>query len=558
MLKNLHVKNLALIDEAEVEFDGGLNILTGETGAGKSIIIDSINLALGEKVPKEMIRDEEIPALVELTFSVDNEFVENALKEADIYPVDNEVLLSRKIVNGRAVSRINGETVTAKELKAAADVFIDIYGQQESQILLNRHKHMELLDSFCIDEIGPEKVKMQELYNEYHALLKEYNDSDINEADKKKEEDLLSFETSEIEAANLKENEDVEVENHYNRMLNSKKVAEAVSLSLEAFFSEGFSVSDCIGRAIREFAPISDFDEEAANIYSQLTTQEDLLNDLSHALSNYRDSLEFSEEDFYATEERLNVINHLKDKYGNSIEEINASYEKRMARLKALEDIDNYRNELKAKLDDAEKRMLSQCEILTNIRKKNAASLTFKVTQCLIDLNFLDVKFDMSFEECVPNKDGKDTPYFIISLNPGEPLKPLEKIASGGELSRIMLALKSVLAKNEKTGTLIFDEIDSGISGRTAQMVSEKINEISRDTQVILITHLPQIAAMADTHFLIEKNVVDSATISSIKRINEEETVKELARMLGGVSVTDTVISNAREMRELALREKIR
>ncbi|MBQ1871800.1 MAG: DNA repair protein RecN [Lachnospiraceae bacterium] len=556
MLKNLHVKNLALIEEAEVTFNEGLNILSGETGAGKSIIIDSINLALGEKVPYEMVRDEEKPALVELIFSVENDYQRHALEELMIEPEDDCVILSRKIMNKRAVARINSETVTAKELKQVASVFIDIYGQQEHQTLLDKRKHLVLLDSFLGDDIAAEKAKMKDLYDMYHAIEKELKESEIDEASRNREMDLLRYEISEIEAADIKDNEDNEVEERYRIMSGAAKVAKAVSVSRDAFFGEGMSVSECVGRAIREFTPVSDFDDEAAEIYKQMNDAEDILNGLSHSLNSYLDSLEFSDEEFYEVESRLNVINNLKGKYGNTVDDIKKALEDRKVKLQKYEDFDVYREELLRKYELAKKEMLAQCEVVSGIRRKGASALTFKVTQSLIDLNFLDVKFDMRFEKVSPSENGFDSPEFMISVNPGEPLKPLTQVASGGELSRIMLALKSVLAENDKVGTLIFDEIDTGISGRTAQMVSSKMNEISDSTQIIAITHLPQIASMADSHYLIEKSVDNNVTLSSIKLLDHEGSIEELARMLGGVMVTDAVLENAREMKRLAENEK--
>jgi DNA repair protein RecN (Recombination protein N) len=556
MLKNLHVKNLALIEEAEVTFNEGLNILSGETGAGKSIIIDSINLALGEKVPYEMVRDEEKAALVELIFSVENDYQRHALEELMIEPEDDCVILSRKILNKRAVARINSETVTAKELKQVASVFIDIYGQQEHQTLLDKRKHLVLLDSFLGDDIAVEKAKMKDLYDVYHVIEKELKESEIDEASRNREMDLLRYEISEIEAADIKDNEDNEVEERYRIMSGAAKVAKAVSVSRDAFFGEGMSVSECVGRAIREFTPVSDFDDEAAEIYKQMNDAEDILNGLSHSLNSYLDSLEFSDEEFYEVESRLNVINNLKGKYGNTVDDIKKALEDRQAKLQKYEDFDVYREELLQKYEFAKKEMLDQCEVVSGIRKKGASALTFKVTQSLIDLNFLDVKFDMRFEEVSPSENGFDSPEFMISVNPGEPLKPLTQVASGGELSRIMLALKSVLAENDKVGTLIFDEIDTGISGRTAQMVSSKMNEISDSTQIIAITHLPQIASMADSHYLIEKSVDNNVTLSSIRLLDHEGSIEELARMLGGVMVTDAVLENAREMKRLAENEK--
>ncbi len=557
MLQSLHVKNLALIDEAEVEFLGGLNILTGETGAGKSIIVGSMNLALGEKIPKDMVRDEEIPALVELVFSVDNEEQKNQLLDLGIEPEGDMIILSRRISGGRSVARINSETVTVSVLKTVAAVFIDIYGQHEHQTLLNRKKHLQLLDSYGKDVIQSEKEKMASIYKEYKEIKKKREAVVSDERERMKELELLKYEISEIEAVDLRENEDEELEERYRIMMGSKKVAKAVGDSYECFSGEGESASFLVGRAIREFSTISNFDQRSEELFEQMNQVEDLVSQLGRELGGYLESLNFSEEEFYEVSQRLDAINHLKDRYGQSIEEVFDQLEDKIKRVTELEDYDRYMAELEQQWDAISQKAAKQCEKLTTLRKKMASELTFKVTQALIDLNFLDVAFDMRFESNeMITANGWDDPQFVISVNPGEPLKPIETVASGGELSRIMLAMKSVLAANDKISTLIFDEIDTGISGRTAQMVAEKMNDIGQGTQVISITHLPQIAAMADNHFLIEKEVRDNVTISSIRKLNEEEGHQELARMLGGVVITDAVLQNAKEMRQLALSMK--
>ena len=554
MLQSLHVKNLALIDEAEVEFYEGLNILTGETGAGKSIIVGSMNLALGEKIPKDMVRDESNPAFVELIFHIDNEEQERQLRELEIIPEDDTVILSRRISGGRSVARINSETVTVSQLKAVASIFIDIYGQHEHQTLLNRKKHLQLLDEYGKELLAPEKEKMSKLYDKYKELKKKREESLSDETERSKELDLLRFEISEIDAANLKPQEDQELEERYRIMVGAKKVAMAVGSSYQCISGEGESASFLVGRAMREFSSVSDFNRISEEIFDQMSQLEDLMNQLGRDLSAYLDELNFSEEEFYEVESRLDVINHLKDKYGQSIVEIEQALDKKQQQVEEIENYDQFLMNLETDWKKINDEILEQCECLTALRRKLASELTFKVTQALIDLNFLDVAFDMNFEKTKePTSIGWDDPQFVISVNPGEALKPIEHVASGGELSRIMLAMKSVLATNDKISTLIFDEIDTGISGRTAQMVAEKMNDIGRTTQVISITHLPQIAAMSDAHFLIEKKVQEQATVSNIRKLTEEEGYHELARMLGGVVITDAVLENAKEMRQLAL-----
>ena len=553
MLLNLHVKNLALIEEAEVDFKPGLNILTGETGAGKSILVGSMNLALGEKIPKDMLRDGESSALVELTFCIDTPEQQKQLEEMEIFPENGEIFLSRKITGGRSVARINGETVSVNQLKQVAAIFVDIYGQHEHQTLLNRKKHLELVDAYGQEQTAPVKEKLSVAYKEYKKLKEEMEAGTLDEEEKNRELDLLNHEIKEIRSANLQMGEDEELETLYRKMQNSNKMAKSAGIALQYLDGDGESASTLVGRSIREISSIEGLDDFISSISQQICQVEDLLNGVTRELAAYLSDLDFSEEEFYETEQRLDAINRLKDKYHCSLEGVLSQCETKEQRVQQLQDYEDYVKRLDAEYQRKRKEVLALCEELTAIRKKCASKLTFKVSQALIDLNFLDVKFDMAFDTLKePTENGMDAPQFMISVNPGEPLKPLENVASGGELSRIMLAMKSVLAQNDKVGTLIFDEIDTGISGRTAQMVSEKMSDIGRNTQVISITHLPQIAAMADTHFLIEKKVENQETISNIRLLSEEESVLELARMLGGVSITDAVIANAKEMKELA------
>ncbi|SFP95711.1 DNA repair protein RecN (Recombination protein N) [Lachnospiraceae bacterium XBB1006] len=557
MLQSLHVKNLALIEESEVEFAPGLNILTGETGAGKSIIVGSMNLALGEKIPKDMVRNEEKPALVELIFELDNEEQANQLRELEIEPEANQVVLSRRITGGRSVARVNGETVPVSVLKEVASIFIDIYGQHENQTLLNKKKHLVLLDEYAKEALAEDLHCQQELFKKYRDLKKKREESVTDEKARNREIELLQYEINEIEAANLMQGEDETLEERYRMMSGAKKVVGALRACHELLIGEGESASGLIGRATREGQTVQDFSKRGEELYGQLLELEDLVTQTGRDVAGYMEELNFSEEEFYEVQERLDVINHLKDKYGDEIPEIMEQLRMRQERLAELSDYEQFLSRLEKEWEENVSNMQAQCRKLTEIRKKFAAELTFKVTQALIDLNFLDVKFDMQFHTLKePTAMGIDEPEFVISVNPGEPLKPIDHVASGGELSRIMLAMKSVLAANDKISTLIFDEIDTGISGRTAQMVAEKMNEIGRQTQVISITHLPQIAAMADQHFLIEKTVVDDATISTITRLSEDEEITELARMLGGAVISDAVLLNARDMRTRAKQMK--
>lgn len=557
MLQNLHVKNLALIDETEVDFRNGLNILSGETGAGKSIIIGSINLALGEKVQKEMLRENADYALVELIFSVTDEKQKELLRELDVFPENDEVILSRKIVNGRGVAKVNAESVPASKMREIASILIDIHGQHEHQSLLSKKKHLEILDDYAKEEIFDPKEKLREAYKNYRALLEELKAADVDEEERLREISFLEYEIKEIEDADLKEGEDEALEADYRKFSNGKKIMEAVNAAYQYTGNQSDNVSELTGRALRELNAASAYDEKVKGLEEQLLEIDNLVNDFNRELVDYIDETEFDDETFYRMEKRLDELNHLKSKYGSTIADILSELEKKQGRLQQLQDFDQYIGNLKQKLADAEQDLKKYCDKVSKIRKKYAKKLTGAVTEALKDLNFLDVKFEMEFGQTADyTANGTDDPEFLISTNPGEPVKPLGKVASGGELSRIMLAIKTVLADQDAIETLIFDEIDSGISGRTAQMVSEKMNVLAKNHQIICITHLPQIAAMADAHYLIEKSVENKTTVSKIKCLSGEESIDELARMLGGVEITEKVRESAREMKELAHQKK--
>ena len=557
MLQSLHVKNLALIDEAEVDLTSGLNIMTGETGAGKSIIIGSINIALGEKVPKEMIRDNADYGLVELTFFVESERVKKALADLEIELEDDCLIISRKIINGRSISKINAETVPVSKVRQAAALLIDIHGQHEHQSLLVKKNHIHILDEYAKTELKVEKEQLKEAYTAYKALKKELEEADTDTSEREREISFLSYEVDEIEEAQLMAGEDEQLEQEYKWLVNGQKILEAASGAYEKT-AEGFeSATEQISYALKNLSSVSEYDEQLADFESQLSEIDNLLNDFNRELASYLADTTFDEQTFTEVENRLNVINHLKTKYGSTIEEILIACKEKKERLEKLADYDTYLADLKQRFADSEKELEQHSEKVSKIRKKAAEELTEAIRKQLMDLNFLDVSFSMQFQRTDSfMANGFDDAEFMISTNPGEPQKSLEKIASGGELSRIMLAIKSVSADADAVGTLIFDEIDTGISGRTAQMVSEKMNALGRDHQIICITHLPQIAAMADSHYLIEKSVSNQTTISTIRPLDQEESISELARMLGGVKITKMVLENAREMKELAANTK--
>jgi DNA repair protein RecN (Recombination protein N) len=552
MLVSLSVKNLALIDQTEVNFTEGLNILSGETGAGKSIIIGSVTLALGAKADSDMIRTGAEYALIELTFQSFDRDVKQCMEEMEL-PVeeDGSILISRKLQQNRSVFRINGETATIKQIRSLSELLMDIHGQHDHQSLLHREKHLEILDSFAEAELKDPMELLRSEYHELKKLEKEYQETMTDDSVRVREMDLAQFEITEISEAALKDGEDILLEKKYQRMVNSRRILEAVGLAATMVETEDtMAMGSQIDRALRELRSVSGYDEKLQELETQLEQIDSLLMDFGHGISGYMESMEFDEEDFRLTEERLNVINHLKAKYGSSIEAVKEYLSEKEERLEKLEHYEMHRRETEHKIEQLRKLVLQECEKVSGIRKKASEELSGKLRKALTDLNFLHVEFNIDVRpqpEAVTAR-GYDDVEFMISTNPGEPLRPLHMVASGGELSRIMLALKTVIADRDAIETLIFDEIDSGISGKTAWKVSEKLGELAREHQIICITHLPQIAAMADTHFYIEKSTDGSSTVTSITKIEENARIQELARMLGGSSESPAALENAKEL----------
>ena len=559
MLQSIHVKNLALIQETEVEFGPGLNILTGETGAGKSLLIGSVNLALGGKFEKEMLRKDAESALVELIFSEDDPKVRDKLLKMELEPLeDGTLIISRKLQVGKSTCRINGETVTAKQVKELAELLLDIHGQHEHQSLLHKKNHLEILDSYCGEELLAAAEVVDQLYTQLSKLRRELQSEAMDETEKAKEQSLAEFEWQEIQAAKLVPGEDEELEQRYRLMTNSKRIMEGLTESYQytgGDFESG--ASGALSRALRALRGVSMYDTKLEELEGQLTEIDSLLSDYNRDLSEYMDDCEFDGEDFAKVEERLNTLNHLKGKYGGTLQAVLQYGEERQQLLEKLTDYDAYMEKLKQKLNDTEKQLMDACGRLSAIRVRNAKALAAQLKEALKQLNFLTVEFEIAVRpEQTVTARGYDDVEFLISTNPGESLMPLSQVASGGELSRVMLAIKTVLAGRDVIGTLIFDEIDAGISGRTAWKVSEQLNTVAQSTQVLCITHLPQIAAMADSHFVIEKSSTEDNTITDIRCLASEDSLGELARLLGSDALTEAALTNAREMRSQALAYK--
>ena len=556
MLEGLHVKNLVIIDEAEVSFGGGLNILTGETGAGKSVVIGSINLALGAKAGKSLVRAGKESGFVELIFSVNND-VGDKLRGLDIIPEDGLVVITRKFTGERSVSKINGETVTLSKVKEAAALLLDIHGQTENQTLQLSKNHLELLDKYLKEEVKPYKKRLKDLVTEYRNKENELLGYSADEASISRELDFLKYECKEIESAKLVKDEEEELDKKVRKYSSSSKI---VSLIEEARknLSDNGGADDSIGSIVRAMSRLSDVDETSVELLNQISEIESLLNDFERSLSDYADDNVFDEVDFMQSEARLDKIRGIYAKHGGSYKTTIDFLDASLAQIEKLEHASEYKEKLSMEVEKLKKVILSECDELTKVRKRGALKLSKLVKQSLIDLNFLQVEFDVEF---AGSKDftskGNDEIIFKISTNPGEPMRSISEVASGGELSRIMLALKSVMADTDEIPTMIFDEVDTGISGRTAQMVAEKMALLSAKRQIIAITHLAQIAAMADNHYLIEKKADENHTATDIRRLDEAEEVSELARILGGVAVTENVINSARVMKKLATDTKI-
>ena len=552
MLVSLHVKNMALIREEEILFGEGLNILSGETGAGKSILIGSMNAALGAGNFKDYQTNNEEASLVELIFTAENSQAEEFLKENGIDCEDGQIILTRKYQNGRTMNRINGETVPLGLIREAASMLIDIHGQHQYQTLLKQQSYRELLDRYAVEELKDLPAVCAAKYRELAGLRSELEKAGMNESERAKQIDLIRYELEEIENAALQAGEDEILEAQFRRMDNSQKILETLS-EISMLLSGSSGAADSISRCARLMSQVAGLDPQLNAFSEELDQIDSLLSDFGRELSTGLDEFAFDEETYHETEERLDLINRLKLKYGRTIEKILEELEKRRSEYERLQNYETWMEELRTKICAAEKELKSVCTKIHEIRVKNAAILEKKIAAALQDLNFPQVLFHIDVTQTDEiHSHGSDEINFLISVNPGMSIRPVREIASGGELSRIMLAIKSVMADQDAVGTLIFDEIDTGISGRTAQKVSEKIAVIARSHQVICITHLAQIAAMADEHFAIEKSVEEDRMYTHVRRLNQEEQEEELARILGGAVITETVRQSAAEMKKLA------
>jgi DNA repair protein RecN len=553
MLLELHIRNMALIEKADLDFRSGFTVLSGETGAGKSILIDSINFALGAKTSKEIIREGAEFAYVELIFKILDKGKIEYIKSLDFNILEDGILIiSRKLSTSRSILKVNDESITIAKLSTLTGLLIDIHGQHEHQSLLSKAKHLSIVDGMLDKEALALKATIQALYDRYKEIKNKLSlddDSFIRE----REIDILKYEIREIEISRLKPNEEEKLNMAYRKLKAVSNINDNLTDVIEILDNTD------IGSAVTSLEEISSFSPELKEFEQELYDLDAKICDINRDIKAYFDKLDYSEENFEKIQKRLDFVNRFTNKYTSDTDKLAFILKTKKERLRDLLNFDSDREKLGRELENLEMEFTDLSSSLRLLRKKVAKILEENIKNNLIELNFINVEFKIEFKELDNfSANGLDDIEFMISTNPGNPLKPLKDVASGGELSRVMLAFKSVLANVDDIDTLIFDEIDTGISGRTAQKVAEKISYISKEHQVLCITHLPQIAAMADCNYLIEKSSDGIETKTSIENIKDESLVLELARLLGGSEITKAVLDTAKEMKELANKYKNR
>lgn len=552
MLNSLYIKNIAVVESAEIEFENGFNILTGETGAGKSIIIDSLNILKGERASKELIRSGEQKARVDGVFSVDIETQRILSDQFGVEAEDGQIIISREITaDGKNNIRINGMPVIVSLLKEVGEYLVNIHGQHDNTSLLAKKTHIKLLDSFAENEISAVYNEYKEVYDELKKKSQELECMETDEQEKARRLDMLSFQIDEIGAASLSVGEDDELFEKKTFLENAGKIAEKTRNAYDILFDGSDmqkSANDALWDGIGELQEVADFDGELKKIHDELSDLAYEISDKMRPLRKYIDALSFEPYELQQVEDRLDLIYNLKRKYGSTIELILKYAQDATHESENIIRSDERAAELRAEIEKLQQKRNLLGEKLTQIRSKFGKELSKQVENHLAELNMVKVRFMVEIKETNYGTSGKDDVEFLICTNVGEDFKPLTKIASGGELSRIMLAMKSVLTLSEREKTLVFDEIDTGVSGGTAQKIGEKLRSISNENQVICITHLPQISALAKNHYLIEKNVDNGRTHTTVKLLQGEERVREIARTLGGAEVTEITLANAREL----------
>lgn len=556
MLRKLHIKNFAIIDDLTIDFDSGFNVLTGETGSGKSIIIEALGVVLGGRSNKEMIKTGSDSAYVEALFYVDSD-IKSKLDDFGI-EYDEVLIISREIyANQPSVARVNNKIVTNIVLNNITSNLIDIFGQHEHQSLLDVKNHIYILDSFLLDESLILLHEINELFDEYLSIKERKKEIEIDSSQRERELDLIKYQIDEIDSPNLTI-EDENIEQEYKKINNLEEILKSGNKALDYLKGDFLEQNalDMIDKSLAQLKDLVKLDNVFQEYYEELLNYRFEINEISSKIDNYLNSLYYDEEKLSFLRQRLDTINSLKKKYGNSIDEILAFRKNLEKKYELLLNLEHEQNMLDEKLSILEQSIRYKSNELSKHRKNIAKELEDNIKKQLMFLNMENVNFVVDFRNKGSiSRNGIDDVEFLISTNLGEKLKPLSKIISGGEMSRIMLALKAIFADRDNISSLIFDEIDTGISGRTAQLVGEKIKEISKTHQVIAISHLPQIVALADSHFSIYKSSEDNTTITRVSKLSFEERIRELARMLGGATITDTTLRHAQEMLEMTNKE---
>lgn len=553
MLNQLSVRNVAVIDKLDINLHDGVSVLTGETGAGKSIIIDSINMILGDRANKELVRYGTDKAVVQAVFDAPKSVI-NILEENDIDVEDETVIITRQVTKeGKSVARINGMVVTLNILREISDRLINIHGQHDNQALLTPIRHITFLDAYADNEEYINRYK--DILSKKREIEKKISSLEMDEQEKMQRIDLLEYQVNEIKKASLEKGEEDDLREQRDIYTNAEQITKSVN---EAYMNlyEGDEIQsayDGISIAVNEISQISDLNPQLKSIYDTLNEIMYSLEDTAHEIKEFGETVEFDEQTLNEIEERLDLISRLKRKYGKSIEEILEYLKKAESKLNDIKLSDERTNELKEELKNITKELKEKGNVLTQRRENAAKVLEENIEKSLHELNMEKSKFKVSIENDGTFYDnGMDKVEFLISTNPGEPLKPLVKIASGGELSRVMLAIKSILADSDGVDTMIFDEIDTGVSGKAAMSIAKKLAVIAKNKQVICITHLPQLTAMADNHYLIQKNTDGEMASTTLKELDEEGRELELARIIDGGEVTELALSHAKQMLENA------
>ena len=550
MLLELNIENFAIIENMKIEFESGLNVLTGETGSGKSIIIDSLGLVLGQRANKDIIKKGKDRAFIEAVFSSYDEETKDLLLEYGIDSGDLVVVSKEIREKGPSITRINNRTVTSQILSKISSHLIDIFAQHESISLMDNKNQLKLIDDFSGKGQRQLLDDLKELVEEINSLKNEYNEKSNMEQNKDREIDLLEYQIKEIEDAGLSEYDDEELYEDFNALNNMTdtliKLSEAKSLINEGY--ETSSLEDILDRVIANVVDVTSYNKDLKEVEENLEDIRFRISDIAKDLDRYINTSEIDEERLQFLKERIDLVNNLKLKYGNNVKTINIFFDEISERLRFLQNFEDNLNKLLKKIKEKEKEALILVEKISQNRKKTAQILEKKVEEEINKLNIKDAKFKIDIKEKDLSFDGIDKIEFLIAPNFGQDLMPMAKVASGGEMSRIMLGFKSIIAEKDNIPTLVFDEIDTGISGKTAQIVGNKIKEVSKDRQVIVISHLPQIVALADTHFAIKKDVVNNSTISTIDKLSYDERVNEVARLIGGMNISEIAIETAKEM----------